>query len=446
MNKFFPDFHSSLKKVDPEIHRYIQIEKDRQEKNAGLIASESNPPEAVMEAQGSVLTAKYAEGYPGKRWYSGSGPAIDPIEQLVIDRATKLYYKGKGHGHANVQPHSGSNANQEAYSAIIKPGDKVLAPDLPHGGHLTHGHRNNFSARDYKFHFYGVGLDGYLDYDEIMNLAKLYEPDLIVAGMTAYSRVIDFEKFSEIAKEVGAYLMADMAHIAGLVATGLHPNPVEYADIVTSTTQKTLLGPRGGFILCGEELAESVDSAVFPGFQGGPLMHVIAAKGVTFKIASTPEFRKYMEAVKMNASYLAKYMIDAGFDVLTGGTDNHLILVDLNNIGITGRHAAELLETVGITVNKNSIPRDTKSPAEAGGMRIGTPIVTLRGMCEKQMYKIAEYMREVLFSDGNVDVMKRVSKGMDEMCREFPLHDNPELPEGYRGAEPLRRQSGDSLV
>jgi len=433
MNKFFPDFHSDLAEVDPEIHGYIQREKKRQEETAGLIASESNPFYAVENAQGSCLTAKYAEGYPNRRWYGGGGPAIDPIEQLVIDRAIELYYRGKGHGHANVQPHSGSSANQEAYSAIIKPGDKVLAPDLPHGGHLTHGHRNNFSARDYKFYPYGVGVDGYLDYDEILKLAKLYEPDLILAGMTAYSRIIDFKKFSKIAKEVGAYLMADMAHIAGLVAAGLHPSPVGYADMVTSTTHKTLMGPRGGFILCGEEFAESVDKAVFPGFQGGPLMHVIAAKGVAFKIASRPEFRDYMEAVKSNASYLAKYMIDAGFDVLTGGTDNHLILVDLNNIGITGRHAAELLELTGIVVNKNS---DTKSPAEAGGMRIGTPIVTLRGMRERQMYKIAGYIRDVLFSDGDVDVMKRVNKGMDEMCREFSLHANSDPSEEYRGAGP----------
>ncbi len=445
MNKFFPDFNSALSAVDHEMDEHIQTEERRIENYAGLIASESHPFKAVLEAQGSVLTSKYAEGYPGNRWYSGSGPAIDPIEQLVIDRAIKLYYKGKGNGHANVQPHSGSNANMAAYFSLIKPGAVVLGPNLPDGGHLTHGHPSNFSGSLYEFVHYGVDGNGYLDYDEILRIAKECGPDLIVAGMTAYPRIIDFKKFGKIAKEVDAYLMVDMAHIAGLVAAGLHQSPVKYADLVTSTTHKTLMGPRGGFILCGEELAESVDKAVFPGIQGGPLMHVIAAKGVAFGIASRPEFRDYMKAVKRNTAYLAKYMSDAGFDLLTGGTDNHLILVDLNNMGITGRYAADLLESAGIVVNKNRVPGDTKSPAEGGGIRLGTSILTERGMGKKEMYKIAGYIHDVLNSHGDVGVINRVSTGVYEMCQEFGLYATPEPHEGYRGAEPLRRQLRDMV-
>jgi len=377
---------SNLKNFDPEIMKVIELETQRQRNNIELIASENFVTKQVMEAMGSQLTNKYAEGYPEKRYYGGC-EYVDVAEDLARDRLKKLF----GAEHANVQPHSGANANLGVYFAILKPGDKVLGMNLSHGGHLTHGSPVNISGTYYNFVDYGVDKETEtINYDEVREIARRERPRLIVAGASAYSRTIDFAKFKEIADEVEAYLMVDMAHIAGLVATGLHPSPVPYADFVTTTTHKTLRGPRGGAILCKSQYAKMIDKAIFPGIQGGPLMHVIAAKAVSFKEALEDEFKEYQKQVLKNAKALAEALKSKGFKLVSDGTDNHLMLVDLRNKGLTGKKAEALLDEVGITTNKNTIPFDPESPFVTSGLRIGTPAVTTRGMKEADMEKIAE--------------------------------------------------------
>lgn len=412
-----------LKETDPEVYSAIKKEIERQRYSIELIASENFTSLAVMEAQGSVLTNKYAEGLPGKRYYGGC-EFVDIAEELAIERAKALF----GAEHANVQPHSGAQANMASYFALLKPGDTVLGMSLPHGGHLTHGSPVNFSGQLYNFVSYGVSPETEtIDYDEVRELALKYRPKLILAGASAYPRIIDFEKFSEIAKEVGAYFMVDMAHIAGLVAAGLHPNPVAYADVVTTTTHKTLRGPRGGTILCKGEHAKAIDKAVFPGIQGGPLMHVIAAKAVAFKQAMSEEFKAYQEQVVKNAKVLAERLKEKGVRIVSGGTDNHLFLCDLRPLGITGKEAESLLDSVGITVNKNAIPFDEQPPTVTSGIRIGTPAVTTRGMKEEEMDLIADLIFRVLTSKGDARVLESVRKEVRELCKAFPLY--PELEE-----------------
>ncbi len=383
---------SYIDKIDPEISELINEEYERQQRNIELIASENFVSNGVMEAAGSCLTNKYAEGYPHKRYYGGC-EVVDKVEDLARDRAKELYDAD----HANVQPHSGSQANQAVYFSVLEPGDKVLAMDLTHGGHLTHGSPVNMSGSYYDVVHYGVTKDEeIIDYDQVERLAKEHKPKLIIAGASAYSRVINFKRFREIADEVGAYFMVDMAHIAGLVAADLHPNPVPHADFVTTTTHKTLRGTRGGMILCKEEHAKNVDKAIFPGIQGGPLMHIIAAKAVAFKEALTDEFKEYQKQIIKNAETLATELESYGMRLVSGGTDNHLMLVDLNNMDITGKDAETALDKVGITLNKNTIPYETRSPFVTSGIRIGTPAVTTRGMKEKEMEKIAELIFETL--------------------------------------------------
>ncbi|MCG0275759.1 MAG: serine hydroxymethyltransferase [Thermosediminibacteraceae bacterium] len=409
-----------LKVVDPEIASAIQNEMKRQQNHLEMIASENFVSKAVMEAQGSVLTNKYAEGYPGKRYYGGC-EFVDVVENLARERAKKLF----GAEHVNVQPHSGSQANTAVYFSALNVGDKVMGMNLAHGGHLTHGSPVNFSGKYFNFIPYGVSKEtGYLDYDELEALAEEHKPKMIVAGASAYPRIIDFARIAEIAKKVGAYLMVDMAHIAGLVAAGLHPNPVPVSDFVTTTTHKTLRGPRGGMILSKKEYAQLIDKAIFPGIQGGPLMHVIAAKAVCFKEAGTEEFRKYQEQVVKNAKALAKALIERGYNLVTGGTDNHLILVDLRNKNITGAEAEKLLDEVGITVNKNAIPYDPEKPNVTSGIRIGTPALTSRGMKEAEMEEIAELIDITLtYRDDEVKKAK-VAKAVKNLCERFPLYSN----------------------
>ncbi|MGI6562848.1 MAG: serine hydroxymethyltransferase [Clostridia bacterium] len=405
-----------LKNVDPEIYLAINNEIKRQEENIELIASENFVSPAVLEAMGSPLTNKYAEGYPGKRYYGGC-EHVDVAESLAIERAKQLF----GAEHVNVQPHSGAQANTAVYFAVLEPGDTILGMNLSHGGHLTHGMAKNISGKYYKVAAYGVSPhDMRIDYDEVRRVAIESKPKIIVAGASAYPRIIDFKAFSEIAKEVGAYLMVDMAHIAGLVAAGLHPSPVPYADFVTTTTHKTLRGPRGGMILCKQEYAKIIDSAVFPGTQGGPLMHIIAAKAVAFKEALSEEFKEYQKQIVKNAAALAKAMTEKGFDIISGGTDNHLMLVDLTNMNITGKEAQLLLDEVHITVNKNGIPYDKLSPFITSGIRIGTPAVTTRGMKEEDMAEIADliYLAITDFEKNKDLVMKRVS----ELTKKYPLY------------------------
>jgi glycine hydroxymethyltransferase len=405
-----------LKNVDPEIYLAINNEIKRQEENIELIASENFVSPAVLEAMGSPLTNKYAEGYPGKRYYGGC-EHVDVAESLAIERAKQLF----GAEHVNVQPHSGAQANTAVYFAVLEPGDTILGMNLSHGGHLTHGMAKNISGKYYKVAAYGVSPhDMRIDYDEVRRVAIESKPKIIVAGASAYPRIIDFKAFSEIAKEVGAYLMVDMAHIAGLVAAGLHPSPVPYADFVTTTTHKTLRGPRGGMILCKQEYAKIIDSAVFPGTQGGPLMHIIAAKAVAFKEALSEEFKEYQKQIVKNAAALAKAMTEKGFDIISGGTDNHLMLVDLTNKNITGKEAQLLLDEVHITVNKNGIPYDKLSPFITSGIRIGTPAVTTRGMKEEDMAEIADliYLAITDFEKNKDLVMKRVS----ELTKKYPLY------------------------
>lgn len=382
---------SEIEKVDPEIAAAITKEIDRQNNKIELIASENFVSKAVMAAMGSPLTNKYAEGYPSKRYYGGC-ENVDIVENLARERLKKLF----GAEHANVQPHSGAQANMAVFFAVLNPGDTIMGMDLSHGGHLTHGSHVNFSGRYFKIVSYGVDQSTeMIDYDQVREIAKKNKPKLIIAGASAYPRAIDFKKFAEISKEVGAYLMVDMAHIAGLIATGLHQNPVPYADFVTSTTHKTLRGPRGGIILCKKEYAEKIDKAVFPGIQGGPLMHVIAAKAVAFKEALDDSFKVYCKKIIANAQALATELLTLDFKLVSGGTDNHLLLVDLRNMGITGKEAEKRLDEIGITCNKNAIPFETQKPSIASGIRLGTPAVTTRGMDTDDMREIARIIKEI---------------------------------------------------
>lgn len=408
-------FLKEIKKVDPEIADIINEEQDRQDNNIELIASENFVSEAVKEAAGSCMTNKYAEGYPGKRYYGGC-EVVDKAERLAIERAKELFDAD----HANVQPHSGSQANQAVYFATLSPGDTVLAMDLTHGGHLTHGSPVNMSGEYYNFVHYGVDKNKeVIDFEQVKMLAEEYKPKMIVAGASAYPRIINFKKFRKIADEVGAYFMVDMAHIAGLVATGLHPNPVEEADFVTTTTHKTLRGTRGGLILCKEEYAKKIDKAIFPGIQGGPLMHIIASKAVSFKEALSEEFAEYQEKVVRNARALGEKLQDYGMRLVSGGTDNHLLLVDLTNMDITGKEAEEALDKVAITVNKNTIPFETRSPFVTSGIRIGTPAVTTRGMGEEEMKQIGEFMYETLKNYDNDDRLAEIKKDVLALTNEF---------------------------
>jgi len=405
-----------LKKADPEIYAVIEKETQRQRGKIELIASENFVSEAVMEAMGSQLTNKYAEGYPGKRYYGGC-EEVDVAEELARDRLKLLFNAA----HVNVQPHSGANANLGVYFAILQPGDTVLGMNLSHGGHLTHGSPVNISGTYYNFVAYGVDERAHrIDYDAVRRLAKESKPKLIVAGASAYPRIIDFKRFREIADEVGAYLMVDMAHIAGLVACGLHPNPCEWADFVTTTTHKTLRGPRGGAILCKEKYAKMIDKAIFPGIQGGPLMHVIAAKAVSFKEALSPEFKTYQVQVLKNAKRLGEELTKRGFDLVSDGTDNHLLLLDLRNKNITGKDAERLLDDIGVTVNKNTIPFDPQSPFVTSGIRIGTPAVTTRGMKEEDMDSIATIIATII---DHPDKTKEAEDMVRDLCRQFKLYE-----------------------
>lgn len=406
-----------IKQFDPEIGDAVAKEYARQQRGLELIASENVVSPAVMAAMGTVLTNKYAEGYPGKRYYGGC-ECVDIAENIAIERAKKLF----GAEHANVQPHSGAQANTAVYLALLKPGDTVLGMNLAHGGHLTHGSPVNISGILYNFVPYGVDEDtSMIDYDKVEFLAKEHKPKLIVAGASAYPRIIDFKRLSEIAKSVGAYLMVDMAHIAGLVAAGLHPSPVPYADVVTTTTHKTLRGPRGGMILCREELAKAINKAVFPGTQGGPLMHIIAAKAVCFGEALKPEFKTYQEQIIKNAKTLAASLMEEGFDLLSGGTDNHLMLLDLRKMGITGKELEHKLDEVYITVNKNAIPNDPQSPFITSGVRIGTPAVTSRGLVEDDMKTIAHLIKLAAadFNNSADYIRAEVTK----ICQKYPLYE-----------------------
>ncbi|MBI4745713.1 MAG: serine hydroxymethyltransferase [Deltaproteobacteria bacterium] len=409
---------SKLKGFDSEVYKAIIDETRREEDKIVLIASENYASEAVMEAQGCVMTNKYAEGYPGRRYYGGC-EYVDVVENLAIERARKIF----GAEHVNVQPISGSAANMGVYFAMLKPGDTILGMNLAHGGHLTHGASVSFSGKIFKAVFYGVEKEtGLINYDEVERIAKEHSPKMIVAGASAYSRVLNFERFREIADEIGAYFMVDMAHIAGLVAAGVHPSPVPYADFVTTTTHKTLRGPRGGMILCREEYAKEIDKIIFPGIQGGPLMHVIAAKAVAFKEALTPEFRKYQEQVAKNAKALAQGMTDRGFRIVSGGTDNHLMLVDLTNKAITGKEAEESLDKAGITVNKNGIPFDHRPPQVTSGIRLGTAIVSTRGMKEAEMHEIANLIDRVLSNPADEMNLFSVKPDVKALCERFPFY------------------------
>ncbi|KUK12084.1 MAG: Serine hydroxymethyltransferase [Moorella sp. 60_41] len=414
-----------LEQYDPEIAEALEKELNRQRSHLELIASENFVSPAVLAAQGSVLTNKYAEGYPGRRYYGGC-EWVDVAENLARSRACTLF----GADHANVQPHSGSQANTAVYLAVLKPGDTVMGMNLAHGGHLTHGSPVSISGKYFNFVFYGVRQDtGYIDYDQVASLAREHRPKLIIAGASAYPRIIDFAAFRQIADEVGALLMVDMAHIAGLVAAGVHPSPVPYAQFVTSTTHKTLRGPRGGLILCCSEYASAIDKAVFPGIQGGPLMHVIAAKAVAFKEAMEPSFKEYQQQIVKNARALAEALMGYGFNLVSGGTDNHIVLVDLRNKGITGRDAEEILGSVNITVNKNAVPFDPQKPNITSGIRLGTAALTTRGMDEAAMKLVAEAIHLALSHRGDEDKLARARGIVAELCRQYPLY--PGL--GYLG-------------
>ena len=408
---------NEIKKVDPQIAEAIENEVNRQRNKIELIASENFVSNAVIEAMGTPLTNKYAEGYPGKRYYGGC-EYVDVVEDLGIERAKELF----GADHANLQPHSGASANLAVFFAVLQPGDTVLGMNLSHGGHLSHGSPVNISGKYFNIVPYGVNSETEtIDYDELRNLAIEHKPKLILAGASAYSRVIDFAKFREIADEVGAYLMVDMAHIAGLVAAGLHPSPVPYADFVTTTTHKTLRGPRGGLILCKEEHKAAINKAIFPGIQGGPLMHVIAAKAVCLKEAMTDEFKAYQKQIVKNAAALCEALKAEGFNIVSGGTDNHLMLVNLSNIGVTGKDAEHMLDEVSITVNKNTVPNETLSPFVTSGIRLGTPAVTSRGMVEEDMKEIAALIKLTLteFDTKADEVRARVAA----LCAKYPLYE-----------------------
>ncbi len=423
-----------LSTADPEIAEVVRLEETRQTEKLELIASENFTSTAVLEAAGTVLTNKYAEGYPGKRYYGGC-EYVDMAENLARDRAKELF----GADYANVQPHSGSTANMAVYFAVLKPGDTILGMDLSHGGHLTHGSPVNFSGQLYTIVSYGVDKEtGLIDFDQVREVAKKHRPKMIVAGFSAYPRILEFATFREIADEVGAYLTSDMAHIAGIVAAGLHPSPVPVSHFTTTTTHKTLRGPRGGLIVIGNDsennlgivapksgrtkmYSELVDSSVMPGVQGGPLMHIIAAKAVAFKLALTKEFKAYQSQILKNAKKLAQVLRDGGARLITGGTDNHLMLVDVTPFGLTGKEAEQLLDAANITANKNAIPFDTKSPLVTSGVRIGTPALTTRGMKEPEMEHVGSYIIEVLSSKGDADILERVKSSVREFAREFPL-------------------------
>jgi glycine hydroxymethyltransferase len=407
----------SLEEVDPEIFHAIEAERVRQFENVELIASENFTSRAVMEAQGSVLTNKYAEGYPGKRWYGGC-ENVDVVEQLAIARAKQLF----GAEHVNVQAHSGSQANMAVYFSVLNPGDRILTMDLSHGGHLTHGNKANFSGRFYSVVHYGVDRETErIDYDNLARQAEEHKPRMITAGASAYPRIIDFQKMREIADSVGAYLFVDIAHIAGLVAAGVHPTPVGIADFVTTTTHKSLRGPRGGIIMCKPDHAKAIDSVMFPGVQGGPLMHVIAAKAVCFHEALQPGFKEYQVQITNNAKALAASLHMKGYRLVSGGTDNHLMLVDLRPKGLNGRQAQETLDLAGITVNKNSIPFDTESVVKGGGIRVGTPAVTTRGMKEEEMMEIADLMDDALNSKGDSAILEKVRQQVRALTSKYPL-------------------------
>ncbi|MCA9407352.1 MAG: serine hydroxymethyltransferase [Candidatus Omnitrophica bacterium] len=409
---------SYLKKADSEIYQAIQDELQRQQDNLELIASENIVSEAVLEAQGSVMTNKYAEGYPQARWYDGCA-YVDAAEQLAIDRAKKIF----GAEHVNVQPHSGSQANMAVYLAALEYGDTILAMDLACGGHLTHGMKINFSGKSYNIVSYGVNKETeQLDFNEIEEKALKHKPKMIVAGASAYSRTIDFKKFREICDKVGAYLFVDMAHIAGLVAAGLHPSPIPYAEFVTTTTHKTLRGPRGGMILCREEFAKKINSRIFPGIQGGPLMHVIAAKAVAFKEALSDDFKVYQKQVIDNAKVFAETMTTYGFRIVAGGTDNHLFMVDLRPKNVTGKEVAPLLDHVAITVNKNLIPFDTQPPMVTSGIRIGTPAVTTRGLKQNEMKEIARLINETVDNKDNEQKLVQIKQQVLELTKRFPIY------------------------
>ena len=409
---------SILESFDPEVAHAIRQETERQEYNLELIASENFVSEAVLEAQGSVLTNKYAEGYPGKRYYGGCH-YVDKVETLAIERAKELF----GADHVNVQPHSGSQANMAVYFSVLKPGDTILGMNLSHGGHLTHGSPVNFSGRFFNAVPYGVTKETQtIDYEEVERLASEHRPKMIVVGASAYPRIIDFSAFRAIADKVGAVVMVDMAHIAGLVAAGLHPNPVSHAEFVTTTTHKTLRGPRGGMILCREEFAKSINSNIFPGIQGGPLMHVIAAKAVALKEALAPGFKAYQEQIIRNAAALAEALKGRGFKLVSGGTDNHLMLVDFSGTDITGKIAEEALDKAGITVNKNTVPFETRSPFVTSGIRIGTPAATTHGLKETEMHEVAGFIAEALSNPADDAILAGINGRVNALMKRFPLY------------------------
>lgn len=410
-------FTDPLSTSDPKIHEAILNETRREQDEVLLIASENYVSRAVLEAQGSIFTNKYAEGYPSRRYYGGC-EFSDVVESLAIERAKEIFNAE----HVNVQPHSGSQANMAAYMSVLKPGDTILGMSLSHGGHLTHGAKVSFSGSIYNSVTYGVKPDGFIDYEEVQRLLREHAPRMIVVGASAYARILDFKLFSDIAKEGGAYLMADIAHIAGLVAAGLHPSPVPYADFVTTTTHKTLRGPRGGMIMCKEQFAKGVDKVIFPGIQGGPLMHVIAAKAVAFKEALTPEFKEYQAQVIRNAARLASELVHRGYNLVSGGTDNHLMLIDLSNKDITGKEAENVLGHAGITLNKNAVPYDTRPPAVTSGIRIGTPCVTTRGMREDEMVEIAGIIDAALNARANDAALAQLRTQTRNLCNRFPIY------------------------
>jgi len=406
-----------LKTTDPEVYEAIQKEKNREHEKIVLIASENYVSEAVLEAQGSIFTNKYAEGYPSRRYYGGCEYA-DIVENLAIERAKKIF----GAEHVNVQPHSGSQANMAVYFSVLKPGDTILGMRLNHGGHLSHGAPVNFSGTIYKNISYGVNKDGYIDYEEVKKLALEHKPRMIVVGASAYSRIFDFKAVSDIAREVGAYFLADIAHIAGLVAAGVHPSPVPYADFVTATNHKTLRGPRGGMIMCRAEHAKVVDKMIFPGIQGGPLVHVIAAKAVALKEAMTENFRIYQTQVVENARTLAAELVRRGFSIISGGTDNHLMLIDLTNKNITGKDADDALDKAGITVNKNAIPYDERPPAVTSGIRLGTPCITTRGMGKEEMVEVADLISSVINNSTAPEAIAVIARRVKSLCDRFPIY------------------------
>jgi len=411
---------SWIEKVDPEIADCLKRELKRQEETLVLIPSENYASPAVLQAQGCIMTNKYAEGYPRRRYYNGC-QFVDEVEELACTRAKELFHAD----HVNVQPHSGSQANMAGYLALLKPGDTVLAMEISHGGHLTHGREINFSGQFYRFCFYGVDPETeVVDLDQVRDLARKHCPKMIVVGASSYPRSIDFAPWRQIADEVGAYLLADVAHVAGLVVAGLHPDPIPYADIVTTTTHKTLRGPRGAIIMCKGEHKDAVDKAVFPGTQGGPLMHIIAAKAVAFKEAMTEEFRQYQAQVVSNTRTLAQVLAEEGFRIISGGTDNHLFLVDLRDTPLTGKDAANILEEAGITVNKNVIPFDPRPPWITSGIRLGAPAITTRGMKEEQMQWIAKRISLVLKNPSDEELRAKVRDEVKELCRAFPIYNN----------------------